>query len=581
MDSRSRGIALLVLCAAMGTIEAQEVPTGDEYLRRIKVYQTIQPVGDSPFGERLNLYTGDLTFSQVDISLEGNGPDMTLVRQLATSAEGEARLQPYAMGDWSLSIPRMEAVVSANLMTGDPGQPGDRWMVISSSDPNRYRRCSYFGKPVASPGFAFNQSVWAGVEMVAEDGQRRTLLKRSAQNTAAPVMNDAQGQPIGFPLVTQDNWQFGCLAQTSNGQQGEAFLAVSPNGTKYWFNHLVGERIPSLAEPVEGGAKIKYPRMLATMYATRVEDRFGNTVSYQYNGDKLASISSSDGRSVAIAWRTDVRLVESITAQASDAPARTWQYLYTTLTGNLGPIHVLSQVILPDSTRWTFDLHGLGGWPFTIFNNDECQQRIPNSYTPLNDQISTVTSPTGLTGSFTVSPTPHARSYVPYACNVVFATYALTRKELVGPGLTPIVWTYSYITQPGSAAGDLCYGAGTCATTKAVEVTSPEGDMTRYTYSNRWNETEGKLLQIDAHEGTAVLLKSERYQYATPTLGPYPESLGSSLQGGWINAAKDEAWSPMREQVITQQGRVFGMTVNAFDMYARPVSVTKTSVPSP
>jgi hypothetical protein len=74
MEPRSRWIALLVVCAVMGGLRAQEVSVEDEYLRRLKVYETIQPVGSTPFGERLNLYTGDLTFSQTDVSLEGKDP---------------------------------------------------------------------------------------------------------------------------------------------------------------------------------------------------------------------------------------------------------------------------------------------------------------------------------------------------------------------------------------------------------------------------------------------------------------------------------------------------------------------------
>lgn len=80
MDSRSRRIALLVLCAVMGIIKAQEIPVEDEYLRRLNVYETIQSVGDAPFGERLNLNTGNLIFSQTDVPLLGNGPAIALVR---------------------------------------------------------------------------------------------------------------------------------------------------------------------------------------------------------------------------------------------------------------------------------------------------------------------------------------------------------------------------------------------------------------------------------------------------------------------------------------------------------------------
>ena len=98
MDSRSCRIALLVLCAVMGTIKVQEVPVEDEYLRKSRVYETIQPVGDVPLGGRLNLYTGDPTFSHADVPLPGNGPNIALARQLVTSAEGERRLQPHAIG---------------------------------------------------------------------------------------------------------------------------------------------------------------------------------------------------------------------------------------------------------------------------------------------------------------------------------------------------------------------------------------------------------------------------------------------------------------------------------------------------
>jgi len=579
MEPRSRWIALLVVCAVMGGLRAQEVSVEDEYLRRLKVYETIQPVGSTPFGERLNLYTGDLTFSQTDVSLEGKGPAITLVRQLASMAESESRLQPYMMGDWVLSIPRIETVVSANLMTGDPGQPGDRWMVISSSDPNRHKRCTYFGRPVASPGFGFNGSVWAGVEMVTEDGQRQTFLKRSAQNTSAPAMTDSLGQPISFPVVTQDNWQVGCLAQTSNGQTGEAFLVVSPGGTKYWFDHLVGERIASLSEPVEGGAKIKYPRMMVTMYVTRVEDRFGNALTYQYNGDRLASITATDGRSISITWRMDARLISSVTVQASDAPVRTWQYSYATVSSF--PFYKLGSVTLPDNTSWTFNLNGLGGWPVDVPNNEECAQRIPTGILPGNGSVSTVTAPSGAVGVFTVSGVGHTRSYAPNACMVVFATSSLVRKEISGPGMAASIWTYSYSANPGSASVDPCYSTGTCIATKTVQAVSPTGDMTRYIYSNRWDETEGKLLRVDSFQGSATLMRMETYAYASPTQGPYPYPLGNSFQGSWSNFISSEVWTPMRVQTTSQQGRTFTMTVNAFDARARPVSVTKGSAPSP
>lgn len=34
----------------------------------------MQPLGETPFGESINLYSGELSFNQVDIQLEGQGP---------------------------------------------------------------------------------------------------------------------------------------------------------------------------------------------------------------------------------------------------------------------------------------------------------------------------------------------------------------------------------------------------------------------------------------------------------------------------------------------------------------------------
>src|ERR1700754_1198143 len=39
----------------------------DEYKRLVKVSEDIHPLGDTPFGERIGLYDGSLSFEQVDI----------------------------------------------------------------------------------------------------------------------------------------------------------------------------------------------------------------------------------------------------------------------------------------------------------------------------------------------------------------------------------------------------------------------------------------------------------------------------------------------------------------------------------
>ncbi len=310
----------------------------------LKSAQTISPGGDTPFGERINLYTGELSFNQVDLSYDGTGPTIVLARTTSTSQEDRS-LDPPAFGSWDLSIPRIETLLRI-------GRTDYRW----GASENGYARCTQFAPP--SLGYT---DQWHGMDLVTEDGDRHPLLKRDTTKYNAKPTVVIEGQSIVFTAVTLDNWQIGCLPETANADipgatiaVGEAFLVVSPNGTKYWMNYLRAKRAENVDvyDPVSGRELVR--RQFATMYATKVEDRFGNYVEYHYTGDQLTSITASDGRSVTIDWRSDAPLIDSITQQEGSAHQRTWQYTYPCPTGE----HPwLSQVTLPDQrfkmgVRW-------------------------------------------------------------------------------------------------------------------------------------------------------------------------------------------------------------------------------------
>ncbi|WP_155393971.1 hypothetical protein [Xanthomonas albilineans] len=52
----------------------------DEFDKRIRLSQNIQPLGEKPFGEQISLYNGALTFRQVDIDQPGIGLPIQLIR---------------------------------------------------------------------------------------------------------------------------------------------------------------------------------------------------------------------------------------------------------------------------------------------------------------------------------------------------------------------------------------------------------------------------------------------------------------------------------------------------------------------
>jgi hypothetical protein len=322
--------------------------------------------------------------------------------------------------------------------------------------------------------------------------------------------------------------------------------------------------------------------MAATMFVSRIEDRFGNFLTYSYQGTKLAGITASDGRSVAIQWRQDgVHRIQAIVVQPASGPVRTWQYEYDQ--------YGLTGVVLPDASRWTFGTGGNPPRPPAI--GDTCGTRTsPSTVGPEN--TFTVTAPSGLTGTFALSATYHARSYVPSECRVVSTSYAednfpifgtgsLVRKTLSGPGLTSRTWNYVYSPAVGSTTHDPCAQNGTCNDSRWVDVTDPEGDRTRYTLITRWGATEGKTRKVEFFQGASTPLRTETTTYAPYNGGPYPSDLGGAIDDYEANLIKNQTWSPVSSVIVSQDGRVFSYIVNSFDTQARPVSVTKSSAPVP
>jgi YD repeat-containing protein len=582
--------ALFVMTAARA--DNSDIDPQSEYSRLLKGYQTVQPQGETPFGEQISLYTGDLTFQQADVMLPGRGPTISLVRSLVSVQADTQLLRPHELGTWTLSIPRIETLTSLPPGDTQPTNPGQSWFVGRLPNGAKdYARCSNFNRPVYEGTLTGRDNYWYGIDLVTESGDRQQLLKRASGNTAKPSMTNAAGNQIAFPAVTRENWQVGCLNQTSNGEEGEGFFAVSPDGTKYWFDYLVGERVHTLAvyNPEPPGLMERQGRMLATMYVSRIEDRFGNGLTFNYGGDdKIDSIVADDGREVDISWRTDGnRLIDHITAQPGNSQPRTWSYSYSSITSESA---VLTNVTLPDQTKWTFDLHGLGG--ATLYDPDwnKCSTRtLPNGTSSI---VSTITHPSGLVGKFYVTPTWHARSYVPSSCVAadpltgpehegfppLFGTYSITKKEISGPGVPAKSWSYSYEPAQGSTTHDACAGSGTCASTKWINVVDPKGNRTSYVYSTRWGETEGKLQRTDYYQsGVSAALRSEILTHSASTDGPWPARLGSAMTSGQINRDKDETWTPVKLRKIDQQARSFNWQAMKFDAFARVLGTKRAS----
>lgn len=570
--------------------QAQTVSPEDELKRKIKVVEEIQPLDENPFGEKISLYSGALSFAQTDVSLPGQGPLLEITRSFKIP---DLSLNQFyqetavnALVDWSLDVPHIETLSAPSYWQGSTrGQ----WTFIDD-----LRRCSGFGpaphiavptKPGQEPVDWEPEAWWHGYQLVTADGESQDLLWRSASHTQAPQM----GMP--FPIVTRQFWSIGCLGQTANGHPGEGFLAVDPSGNKYWFDWLTYREAPTMAR-AGGGALL---RRKALMMVSRIEDRFGNYLSYSYDAPgNLIGIEGSDGRKVSLAYESWQRSnadgvaappafrLSTVTVQPGSAAARVWRYSYSAdpMVPRLNAVHQ------PDQSAWSFDLGAFQspGRDSLLIYTTGCAAVWHESGQASSGRM---THPSGLSGTFTVQSLLRGRSYTPDACADVGASLkrtftppyygvaAITRREYAGSGIGQQTWSYSYSPHHGSAI-EQCGGG--CASTVWTDVVDPSGAGARYTFSNRFDATESLLLRTDQFKGGigSETLRSETYTYAASTGGAWPESLGRSEQN-YLNARQMTSLSPMQQRIIRQEGDDYVWLAESFDVFARPVQTRRYS----
>lgn len=612
-------IATIVLWTSLPIVaQAQSTTTPEqEYKKLIKVNEDIQPLGDTPFGERISLYDGSLSFSQTDITVTGTGPAITVGRDFTLhSVNDRPDLQYRAFGDWDLQLPQIETVTANQRnVTG--------WQV-AASNPNAI--CTHFGPPpsvAAPPGDSLRadwepKTWWQGYQLRIPGQASQDLLSRSAANTATPAVAG-----LTYPIVTRANWAVGCLPQAANDATLEGFLAVAPDGTKYWLDHISYRYIPSLTRPLGSGpntlvsgvhvfaaAEDFVTRREGRMLVTRIEDRFGNSVSYTYSGDDVTDITASDGRHVTLTYEIDAATgvsshrISTVTVQGGDAGRRTWAYAYVKSAANL--VYTLTSVTQPDGSSWGYNFDPLNGaWVDSRESGGTCA--VPGEPTNMSATFTaTATHPSGLTASYTVAPLKRGRSYVYQTCmsgpgipvipnypgtwaEIPDVSYgmAITQRVLSGAGLPTggQAWHYGYSPANESWTTDCATTA--CATSIYTDVTYPDEHLERSTFSNRYDWTESQLLKEDVYDGdaTSTLRRSTTYSYVNPD--PTQDARASAYAHPWgyvpqdrVNAAQLQDQLPKAtQQVVIDPANAtpdtYTWQANAFDAFARAQDVTR------
>jgi YD repeat-containing protein len=574
---RGGAAALLALMLA-GQALAQSSPPmpvtpEDEYLQRHPIADILQPDGVRSLGEIINVRDGSIRWQQVDVTLPGPGPVIELRRTLNVPALPLSRTPQVArenvLGDWTLEVPRLDTLSA-------PLDGGAGWFFAEDM-----QRCSHFAAAPDAGGLSA-ADWWHGYHL-SIGGETQDVLARLPGSLPPPMVQGRDG-PIDFKGVTRKGWSVGCARVTSNGVAGEGFVAVSPEGTRYWLDRLSAKPAASMARA--GGTTLE--RRHVTMLVSHAEDRFGNGVDYIYDPDgNLVSIKSADGREIRLTYQAWTGLDGQRGWRLNDATAvggsasRVWRYGYTTV----GDMPSLRQVTQADQGVWNIDataLWSLPSAPAPLYQG--CDAVTPPADTALRPV--TIVSPAGLTGSFTLRTMIRGNAQVPRACVVgvdgspsprvphLYRTTAIASRSYTGAGLNASPWLFAY--SPANASWDTdCVGG--CLAAVTTEMTDPSHATARYTFSNRFGVTDGQLLGVDRYTAAQPqrYLRQETYTYAAADGGPWPLRFGSSLRRDADDAAF-ETLAPLASRTLLQDGGVFRYEATEFDRYGHPIRTLRT-----
>lgn len=569
-------VGAFLFCFTTATGFAQSVTPQEELRAYVGMNGRIPLPDAGAFGEHIHPLTGELKLVQTDAWLNTNSFPLSVTRSF-TPGGSPGGMPRAAFADWQLELPR---ITTLTVRDGE----GHGWRVAGS---HPYARCSAFGAPpvqsmvelttkgrgligidpIRPPaptytGSAFSADAidpnvwWQGYQLIVPGQGEQEMLQRDASNTLAP-----KDSPARFPLVTAQQWQVGCLEQTDNGEPGEAFVAIAPDGTTYTFNHLVYQAAPGL----NLGQLGTVARERASMLVTRIEDRFGNAQQFVYEGDRLVTVINPGEMQLDLVYRQDVpTLVDHVVLRPFVESPRTWSYHY----GNLGTgRETLTGVTRPDGMEWRYNLQTLAEAKLTYISSGSCTKLMPEAGTTYTGSLS---DPNGLTESLSIKGVRHGRSQVANDCAVStdvpwrpsqYDTLSLIQRSYSGANIGTPTWTYRYADAATSPAW--------------MDIIDPDQRVTRFTFSNAADESEGRLVSLDTDrhaDGSAS--RRIHFDYAAANAGPYPASLGAAA-GSRVNQAALASLAPLAKQMLVQDGDSYTTEWKAFNAFAQPTQVRR------
>lgn len=576
----------------------------ENYDDAIKGARDLRQLDTELFGDLTNLQDGSTEFRVTDVVVPTNsGLPMSFGRRLVMSsaaADVNGNFYGGPAGEagvfgkhWDMDIPYMRGTFSSA-----------GW-VVDSSNPNR--RCSIGAYGTMAPPTIQGNGHLAGRDYPARAYWNGNYVNIPGQGEEVLLRPDpAKAMPSDgrfYYAVTKSDWTVSCLERVQNGA-GEGYLVRLPNGVSYHFDWMARRRAEPIVDEYLTSSGTSTSRQIAVdraavyLYVSKVEDRFGNWISYSYdpvNPQRLMAITSSDGGGINFYYNQSGYISSAVSA------GRAWSYGYSAQD--------LSVAYLPDGSSWNYAYDKLLS---TVYSDS---RRIWSACTvtvgalaanqpPSPSDVGSITikHPAGASGVFKFRKLLHGTNNTPGGCTwTYYATYpnsayeyhqgvpkvyqasSLYEKIIVGPGLDEHKWSYQYFpswsygwkyqrTNQSPAVVDECPPPAGCPSTSQTLVSRPDGSQYRYTFGNDYVKNSGQLIE-ERLEKAGQVLETIGYNYLTDSAGqPFPVSRGWTPSNDSPYASY---YRPLLSRSVVRDGVSFFSAVNSYDSFARSLSVSK------
>lgn len=574
------------------------VPVYVEYDKRVRASEQLSALGSDFFGDQVSLYTGQTSFRHVDIDIPGNNElPVQLSRRYTVTALTDGQRDdprggpgnPYGgLANWDIEVPHIYGTFDDTF----------KWNVPATSTTQQPRCSQYFAPRVSSPGLDVSE-IWSGNKVVIPGhGEKELLILNPSY---PPMQYPSDGRPATW--TTSDFDAFKCINLT--GLNNEGFVMTTRAGVSYRFDKYF-ERTYSTV----GSGNFSNGRVVVYLLASRVTDRHGNWVDYNYNGDGHPdTITSSDGRAIALTYAQQRLQSASVTVPDPLNPGqppqvRTWIYGYASdgLSDNLPR---LTTVTLPDNlSTWQFDYRALnvpdpktGRYKYLYVkyvtpdaSGKECAPVVVDGAGALDFGLR-ITHPSGSRGDFrfaferadrfppknlpNCSPRPGGGRYdVPPLVDM----FRIKSKQIFDTDTTSSLWAYDYDTLTAD---------------KRVRtiIASPDGSEIHHDFSAAAKVTvptsanvglpiEGQPVRVTTLQGGNVL-REQTNTYVTGADTPSAPLAGylfpSRYGGGSGGDPSADSLRPLLSTQIVQQGVRFKRENLDFDTLGRPIEVKRES----